>query len=423
MDSSRGPKNDWLEGKLNGHHFYSELIVLGSQFLMLLTVFLVWKFSPKPIDEMEISYIPYIFYGYTTLILIRLGVLKTFGINNFISSVSILFDFLILTAMIYSFSLQYQQGPGFSLRVTTFSFYFILLVINCFRFNERLILWAGAVAASCWSGLVIFNLKEGVEVTNSFVEYTLSHKVLIGAEIEKVLSLIVFSIILYFVISRTRKLLEKSVRNAFEKERLQKFFSPQVREVIGSSFENIRPGIGQVKNCAVMFVDLRNFSEFSKNSDMNSLSLFLSFYQDTVVQICLKYNGIVDKFQGDGALVYFPENQVACRKRAINCAREIINTLDLWFQEHGYLTKANIALSYGEIFFGVIGSKERLDYTILGEEVNIVAKLEKVMKSWQEPILATSHFNDVVESNKISIRKNVKLESINDPKDLISVSL
>lgn len=109
----------------------------------------------------------------------------------------ILFDIFFLTSLIYSFHLQYQQPPGFMLKAPTFVHYFVFIALRCFQYNVRYLVFTGICSTASWVILISYAVNNDTSaVTRSYVDYVGSSKILIGAEIEKLLVMSIITLIL-----------------------------------------------------------------------------------------------------------------------------------------------------------------------------------------------------------------------------------
>ncbi|MEN3044598.1 MAG: adenylate/guanylate cyclase domain-containing protein [Candidatus Hydrothermales bacterium] len=138
------------------------------------------------------------------------------------------------------------------------------------------------------------------------------------------------------------------------------------------------------KIVSVMFADIKDFTSISEKLSPPRLASFLNKYFKVVTECIFKYNGVVDKFIGDSAMVLFgivgdTENT---SDSAILAAREIVRKLnetnEELFNEFGHVIKVKIGISTGLVFVGDIGAENRLDYTAIGKTVNIASRLEEI---------------------------------------------
>ncbi len=192
-------------------------------------------------------------------------------------------------------------------------------------------------------------------------------------------------------VSETFILTADKIRATYER-----YLSPQVVEEISNDPELLN--LGGIKTSAtVMFVDLANFTLFSQISNTKTITSFLNNYLETMTEIIFRYNGTLDKYIGDGILAVFgtPKKDENYTINAFNAALEMVDEfskkINLWLEQaeapSDYSTNIRIGLSSGEVFSGNIGYERRMDFTVIGEAVNLASRLEKVNKRYGTNIL------------------------------------
>jgi adenylate cyclase len=134
----------------------------------------------------------------------------------------------------------------------------------------------------------------------------------------------------------------------------------------------------------VLMSDLRGFSSLSSKYDATVIVDILNLYFEEMFTIIHKHEGYINEIMGDGILVIFgaPDQVQNCTKKAINCAREMQGVMK---KVNSKLLKKNlpslemgIGINSGNLVVGNIGSKERMKYGVVGEAVNIAARLESL---------------------------------------------
>ena len=136
------------------------------------------------------------------------------GLSAFMRVLSVLVDMALLTVTIWSFHIEYGQPAAFYLKAPTFTYFFIFVALRALSFSPGYVLLAGGTAALGWVALLGYALAEpggmGL-VTRNYVEYMTSAKILIGGEEDKVISLLLVSVLLAIAVARTRQLLDRSI--------------------------------------------------------------------------------------------------------------------------------------------------------------------------------------------------------------------
>ena len=158
----------------------------------------------------------------------------------------------------------------------------------------------------------------------------------------------------------------------------------------------IKPGQVEPLRAAIMAIDLRNFTGLSDRLPGNRMIKLLGGYFEAVTSILEAHGGSVLKFMGDGVLAIFAveseEDQIAARK-ALAAARELL----LEFRAHaicGERLRVGIGLHIGTVMYGNVGSKDRLDFTVIGPDINLTFRLEALTKELGSPVLTSRAFAD-----------------------------
>lgn len=169
------------------------------------------------------------------------------------------------------------------------------------------------------------------------------------------------------------------------KTHLQRYIAPQIVKTIMDAKENISLSPTK-KKVAILFSDIRNFSSICEKLIPEEIVAHLNEYFAQMVEIIFNYNGTVNKFVGDmivalfGAPSYYDENEKHAIHTAISmqkCIKEIKNT---WIRDNFH---TGIGISAGEVVVGNIGSPQHMDYTAIGDEVNVAERLQSIAKGGQ----------------------------------------
>ncbi len=173
--------------------------------------------------------------------------------------------------------------------------------------------------------------------------------------------------------------------------------TPKIAEVIWlSRYQLLRNGqlVGHKLIATVLFSDLRGFSTLAEHMDPAALMVWLNEYMQAMAQIVLDHDGVVDKFIGDSVMAVFgvPIRRTSAAaiatdaKQAITCAlamAERLRSLNQMWQRSGRPTVSmRIGIATGPVVTGSLGSAQRLDYTTLGDTVNVAARLESYDKTF-----------------------------------------
>jgi adenylate cyclase len=157
-----------------------------------------------------------------------------------------------------------------------------------------------------------------------------------------------------------------------------------------------RRGGGELIRAAIWFCDLRGFTPISDRTAPAQVVEILDTYFDCVAGVIVAHGGEVLKFIGDAILAIFPvgeQPEQACQE-ALNAAEQALAALARVNQQRpaGPELNIGIALHLGDVMYGNIGSRERLDFTVISSSVNETSRLEGLCKTLSEPLLMSQAF-------------------------------
>ncbi len=335
-------------------------------------------------------------YGVFTLL--RLVLAYRGHLNVPFRVLSVLVDISMLMVTIWSFHLQYGQPAAFYLKAPTLLYVFIFIVLRALTITPAYVLFTGLVAAGGWLVLLAYALMApgGAElVTHDYVQYMNSTRILIGGEIDRVVSIVIVTLVLSVSVARARQLLFHAVGDQAAVSQLSRFFAPEVAERLSAADELLHSGDGEQRQAAAMFVDLRGFTTLASQLPPRELIDILRKYQSIAVPIIHRHNGSITTYLGDGIMVTFGASKSSdtyCAD-ALRCALELLQALGQW---HAQRLAAGvpapgvgIGVDSGTVTCGVIGDEGRLEYAIIGDPVNRAAKLQNHTKVAQVRALAS----------------------------------
>jgi class 3 adenylate cyclase len=153
-----------------------------------------------------------------------------------------------------------------------------------------------------------------------------------------------------------------------------RYISTRTRRMVEAYATTGQPPAPELHNVCIMFTDIRGFTSLTHEVELEELFEGLSNHLGMQVEKVYKYGGYIDKFGGDGLMAIFDGDDMAVQ--SCRCALEIIES-SIKFTKIGNKHKlpVGIGIHYGEVMIGNIGSAEHLDYSAIGETVNIAARL------------------------------------------------
>jgi len=173
---------------------------------------------------------------------------------------------------------------------------------------------------------------------------------------------------------------EQSQRAALIRSNFERYFAPNVAAEIARRQDDIRPG-GEKRAITVLFADIRGFTALSETMTPDLIAQLLTEYFTEMVEIIFDYGGSLDKFIGDAIMAQWgaPIAQDGDPQRAFEAAiamQQGVSELNaVWRQADRPEIGVGIGINYGEVFAGNIGSQRRLEYTVIGDAVNVASRL------------------------------------------------
>ncbi|MCW8862000.1 MAG: adenylate/guanylate cyclase domain-containing protein, partial [Rhodospirillales bacterium] len=376
----------------------SERLIGWIQFAVLSMFGILYAVSPKTFSpDARFEPVPWVLAAYLGFTVLRLWLSYRRFLPGWFVAVSVVADILLLIGLIWSFHIQYAQPPSFYLKSPTVLYIFIFIALRALRFQTGYILLAGVSASAGWVALVLYVIYSDPSdpmITRDYITYMTSNAVLIGAEMDKVISILMVTLILVVAVGRARSLLIRAVTDEAAARSMARFFPEAVAKRIASGEKEAALGQGVARDAAILTIDIRGFTPLTAGMDPGDMIRLIAEYHARIVPVIRRHNGAVDKFLGDGILASFGAvddnpQRVADAFRAI---RDIMAEADTWNEARRHEGAApigvNAAIAAGEIIFGVIGEEDRLEYTVMGDPVNLAAKLEKHNKTEHSRALA-----------------------------------
>jgi adenylate cyclase len=164
-----------------------------------------------------------------------------------------------------------------------------------------------------------------------------------------------------------------------------------VREILTSGEEAVLGG--RKENLTIFFSDIKDFSSISERLPPEALVEHLAEYLGAMYQQVREESGTVDKFIGDSIMAFWgapapnPNHAVAACRAALLCQERLTGLREKWKQEGKPLLHHCIGINTGEVIVGNMGSENRMNYTVLGDHVNIASRLEGINRQYGTQIL------------------------------------
>lgn len=412
----------------------AERLIGWVQLFLVLTFGTLYLVSPRAEGGVDESFTPWALLLYLVFTCFRVWLSYRIVLPSWYLVISIIADVMLLCGLIYSFHIQYHQPAAFYLKAPTMIYMFMFISLRTLRFDPRFVLLTGVASVVGWLVLVAFALLSDMgtmHITRNFVEYLTSNSILIGAEIDKGIALLGVTLILSLAQFRGRSVLIDAMRSQSAASDLKQFFSPAVADSITGHESLPMVGRSETREVSVLNVDLRSFTTTAAGLPPETVMKVLGVYQDAAVTEIERNGGQIDKFMGDGILATFgaveesKTHAADALRAAVNLIRAVeATTPDVRSAGWTGRFEAGAAVASGVVTVGVVGARNRLEFTVIGTPVNLAAKLESANKAEGTRALTEAKTHALAVSQGydvpvVELRPGRQIQGFSGPLDLV----
>jgi len=171
----------------------------------------------------------------------------------------------------------------------------------------------------------------------------------------------------------------------FVRQAFQQYLSPQVIDSLMAHPERLSLG-GETRELTIMFSDVAGFTSLSEGLDPQTLTALLNDYLSAMSEIILEEGGTIDKYEGDAIICFWnapldlADHPARAVRAVLRCREELADSQADWVARYGHPVQARFGVNTGPVVVGNLGSRQRFDYTFLGDAGNLAARLEGVNK-------------------------------------------
>lgn len=192
-----------------------------------------------------------------------------------------------------------------------------------------------------------------------------------------------------------------------EREELKGAFARYVSQEVMEEILQSRGELslkGTRRKVTVLFSDIRNFTTLAEGHSAEEVVGFLNEYFEHMIDIIFRYHGTLDKFLGDGLMVLFgapledPEQEYHAVRTAVEMQHELQRLREKWAMGLNAEIRVGIGIHTGQAIVGNVGSSRRMEYTAIGDTVNLASRLETATKTVGTPILISETTYEAVQS-------------------------
>ncbi|MCE1247806.1 MAG: adenylate/guanylate cyclase domain-containing protein [Firmicutes bacterium] len=319
----------------------------------------------------------------------------------------LIFMFVSLPSLIYIISYfcnksgtaAYITGPPSYL-------YFIIIIITGFLFDGRISKAAGIIAGVEYFIIYLF-ARENLLLLQGPDPVLIQDLTDVPFYFFKSLMMAVAGVTVGILSENMKKLITRIIKEEHEKYTIDRLFgqyvSPEVKDKIVSEKIGL---VGEKKCMVILMSDIRQFSTISETMEPDALVEQLNEYLEKMVACISLKGGVVDKFIGDAVLATFGgmmelENP---GQSAVEAALLMQNELEVlnkkWSSEGKKPFRTGVGIHFGCVVQGSIGSSDRREFTIIGDPVNTVARMESLTKDYKTPVIISDEVFEMLSTEK-----------------------
>ena len=293
------------------------------------------------------------------------------------------------------------------LRFSTALYLLVYVAGMALSYSPGLVAWTGALAAVAWSvgHLAVLGLPDtiatdgtrlidqpGLAPTGALDLYLDPRYVSVAAWQTQTVLLLVLTAALAAAVARSRKLLRRQVGDALARANLSRYFSPNVVDRLSHASAR-RDGSRQ--EVAILFADMAGFTAAAERLEPEETMGLLRGFHGRMARAVFAHGGTLDKYIGDAVMATFgtPRPESGDALRALRCAFAMLEEWAAWNRERAARGRApvrvSIGLHWGEAVVGDVGHERRLEYTAIGDAVNVANRLERLTRQLEVAIVVS----------------------------------
>ena len=295
-------------------------------------------------------------------------------------------------------------------RFPNYVYPFVLLAAVAFSYSPLVVLWAGIAMSAAWSAGMLWLMQ----LPGSFIDtaarggppalpsereaqalrnFLDPHFVSLPAWQNQVIAMLIVSGLLAGAVWRARRHVLRQVTAERARSNLARYFSPNVVDRLAEADDEL--DLVSRQEVAILFVDIVGFTRLTEQYAPERVIELLRAFHHRMAQIVFAHGGTVDKYIGDAVMAHFgtPLPSADDASRAIACARAMIADVARWNvlrEQHGFPTvEIGVGAHWGPVVVGNVGDERCLEFTIIGDAVNVAARLERLTRELDAALIVS----------------------------------
>ena len=315
---------------------------------------------------------PFVAYEVCALAFLRWRIAQDKDFPRYGRFVNALIETTLPSVIIYRLAQQMDAAQVFGFWPPML--YFIFIVLSTLRLDFWLSLWTGAVAAVQQLVLAFWLLpiETGGETIEHSIYYHASRSVI----------LLLAGLVAGVVAESLRRQFDNSVAAAQARDRITNLFGLHVSPAVVEQLLDAEL-VSETRTVCILFLDIRGFTAMTRARPAGETVALLNDFFAEMIEIVDRHNGIINKFLGDGFLALFgaPLADPKAAMNALASGHAMLAAVDKWnAARSAQAMRVGIGIHIGDAVTGTVGSPQRKEYTVIGDAVNLAARLEQLTK-------------------------------------------
>jgi len=301
------------------------------------------------------------------------------------------------------------------LRFHDFIYFFVLLAGAALTYSPGLVLWTGAAAALAWAiGVQIILSRPETLIPETLPETEPSDAERLAVYLDpyfvdatkwqnEIVLLLIVTAIIAAAVWRSRKLVLRQAAAERAQTNLARYFSPDVVAQLAEADAPLETA--ETRHVAVLFVDIVGFTSLAEDLPPERVIALLRSYHRRMANSVFENEGTLDKYVGDSVMATFGSVNPGHRDatRALRCAGAMLDQVARWnakrAERGAQEVRIGIGIHYGPVVVGNIGDDRCLEFTVIGDTVNVASRLERVTRDKNVPLVVSDQLISAVRED------------------------
>ena len=305
-----------------------------------------------------------------------------------------------------------------NLRIHNDLYLYIWLALSAISYSPFFVLWTGITTMAAWSFATwwVISLPETITELNqhlatpadplwvdeSFGMFFDPYFVSVNGWQNQVVLFLIATALVAAAVWRSRKLLIRQARAERARGNLARFFSPNMVEQLADADDALSDV--RTQEVAVLFIDLVGFTRHAETLTPEAVIALLRNFHQRSAKVIFEHGGTIDKYLGDGIMATFgtPKSGTKDALSALHCACAVRKALKLWNKERVAEGEAaletGIGLHFGPVVVGAVGDARCMEFTVVGDTVNVASRLERLTRERNCPIIVSAAAIEMAEA-------------------------